>query len=124
MTIIGIGKRIMEINHQHFLDKINKSSDDDTAKLIYADWLEEQGDRRGELIRINLAIKNHPDFYPRRRLTGELALLLKEYMKLLGYAYVTTDWKTWKDTVLPLQWCYGGIAMSYRYWYTSHAEEN
>ena len=35
-----------------FLQAILADPDDDTPRLIYADWLEEQGDPRGEFIRV------------------------------------------------------------------------
>lgn len=37
---------------QHFLDAIIEEPDDDTPRLIYADWLEEHGDPRGAFIRL------------------------------------------------------------------------
>lgn len=40
---------------QVFLDAIRANPDDDVMKLVYADWLDEQGDVRGELIRVSLA---------------------------------------------------------------------
>jgi uncharacterized protein (TIGR02996 family) len=38
-------------DHEHFLQAILADPDSDTPRLIYADWLEEQGDPRGEFIR-------------------------------------------------------------------------
>src|SRR5947209_1506964 len=35
-----------------FLEAIEANPDDDTLRLIYADWLEEQGDPLGEFIRL------------------------------------------------------------------------
>ena len=37
-----------------FLKAIRDNPDDDTAPLIYADYLEERGDPRGELIRVQI----------------------------------------------------------------------
>src|SRR5947208_16752710 len=37
---------------QAFLAAIVDDPDDDSLRLIYADWLEEQGDPRGEFIRV------------------------------------------------------------------------
>lgn len=34
-----------------------EAAKDDIGKLVYADWLEEQGDLRGELIRINVELE-------------------------------------------------------------------
>src|SRR5262245_19188696 len=35
-----------------FVRSICETPDDDTPRLVYADWLEEQGDPRGEFIRV------------------------------------------------------------------------
>ena len=35
-----------------FMRMIIESPDDDGPRLVYADWLEEQGDARAELVRI------------------------------------------------------------------------
>lgn len=42
----------MTLNHQPFLDEILHAPKDDNPRLIYADWLTEHGDPRGEFIRI------------------------------------------------------------------------
>jgi uncharacterized protein (TIGR02996 family) len=39
-----------------FLQAIKEKPDDDAARLIFADWLEERGDARGELIRVQVEI--------------------------------------------------------------------
>jgi uncharacterized protein (TIGR02996 family) len=39
-----------------FLQALLQTPDDDTPRLIYADWLEEQGDPRGEFIRLQCAL--------------------------------------------------------------------
>jgi uncharacterized protein (TIGR02996 family) len=39
-------------DEQSFLDEIIANPDDDVPRLIYADWLEEQGNPRGEFIRV------------------------------------------------------------------------
>lgn len=46
-----------------FLQAILENPDDDTPRLIYADWLEERGDPRGEFIRIQcqLAVMSADD---------------------------------------------------------------
>ncbi len=40
------------MSHEAFLAEIIANPDDDTPRLIYADWLEDQGDHRAEFIRI------------------------------------------------------------------------
>jgi uncharacterized protein (TIGR02996 family) len=37
---------------EHFLQAILAAPDDDTPRLVYADWLDERGDPRGEFIRL------------------------------------------------------------------------
>ena len=39
-----------------FLHAILAAPDDDTPRLIYADWLEERGDLRGEFIRLQVEL--------------------------------------------------------------------
>lgn len=48
-----------------FLKVIQESSDDNTPKLIFADWLDERGDPRGELIRLHIELnKDNPNGHP------------------------------------------------------------
>src|SRR5947209_10682193 len=42
--------------HDPFVQAIHDQPDDDGPRLIYADWLEEQGDPRGEFIRIQCVL--------------------------------------------------------------------
>ena len=41
-----------------FLQAVLENPDDDTPRLIYADWLEERGDPRGEFIRVQCELAN------------------------------------------------------------------
>ncbi len=43
-----------------FLRKIAESPTDDTARLVFADWLDEQDDPRGEFIRVQMEIARTP----------------------------------------------------------------
>jgi uncharacterized protein (TIGR02996 family) len=43
-----------------FLEAIAAEPDDDGLRLIYADWLEERGDPRGELVRVCQAMRAVP----------------------------------------------------------------
>src|SRR3954447_24714388 len=43
---------------QGFLDAIRRSPDDEAARLIFADWLEERGDPLGEFIRLRAQRKH------------------------------------------------------------------
>ena len=41
---------------QAFLDEITRNPDDDAPRLVYADWLEERGDIRGEYLRLGVKL--------------------------------------------------------------------
>jgi uncharacterized protein (TIGR02996 family) len=43
-----------------FLESIRQNPDDDTARLIYADWLDERGDVRGEWLRVEAELRTDP----------------------------------------------------------------
>jgi uncharacterized protein (TIGR02996 family) len=44
----------------HFIEAIGASPADHSLRLVYADWLEERGDRRGELIRVEHELRQIP----------------------------------------------------------------
>jgi uncharacterized protein (TIGR02996 family) len=52
--------------HKAFVEAICRESEDDALRLIYADWLDEQGDPRGEFIRVQFALRDLPEDDPRR----------------------------------------------------------
>jgi uncharacterized protein (TIGR02996 family) len=47
--------------HDAFLEAILEAPDDDAERLIFADWLTEQGDPRGDFIRLQIHLARHPD---------------------------------------------------------------
>jgi uncharacterized protein (TIGR02996 family) len=47
--------------HKAFIDAIAENPDDDTARLVYADWLEARGDPRAEYLRLEAAWKTQLD---------------------------------------------------------------
>jgi uncharacterized protein (TIGR02996 family) len=49
-----------------FLQAILEQPEDDGPRLMYADWLEERGDPRGEFIRAQCELARSPDDDPRR----------------------------------------------------------
>src|SRR4051812_47076638 len=60
-------KRGMPMKHDDaFLQAIIENPDDDTPRLVYADYLDERGDPRGEFIRVQIALARLPDDHPRR----------------------------------------------------------
>jgi uncharacterized protein (TIGR02996 family) len=54
-----------------FLQSIREDPDDDGLRLIYADWLEERGDPRGEFIRVQVELARTPPSDPRVSLWKE-----------------------------------------------------
>src|SRR5438270_10047207 len=49
-----------------FLRAIIENPDDDGPRLLYADWLDERGDPRGEFIRVQCALAGMDEYDPRR----------------------------------------------------------
>jgi uncharacterized protein (TIGR02996 family) len=77
------------MQEESFLQAILDDPDDDNVRLVYADWLEENGQpERGELIRVQIALVRLPDDDDRR---AELAA--RERRLLLAHG------KEWKDGV-------------------------
>jgi uncharacterized protein (TIGR02996 family) len=63
-----------------FLHAVREDPDDDAPRLVYADWLEERGDPRGEFIRADCALARLPAGDPRRpALEERRRLLLAEH---------------------------------------------
>jgi uncharacterized protein (TIGR02996 family) len=77
-----------------FLTQIFETPDDQTVRLVYADWLEEQGDERAELIRLRCELSSLPEGARGRKklLRRERELVAccdEEWLMLLERA----DWK-------------------------------
>src|SRR5579883_2622880 len=75
---------------KHFLAQIKAAPADRTARLVYADWLTERDDPRGELIRIEEEMRSFPiysDRYwqlkPRRNLLRRAAD--SRWLRLMRY---------------------------------------
>jgi uncharacterized protein (TIGR02996 family) len=68
--------------HAGFLRAVCDDPDDDTPRLIYADWLEERGDPRGEFIRVQCELARTQTPTPRH-----LELLEREKQLLAGYRW-------------------------------------
>jgi uncharacterized protein (TIGR02996 family) len=71
-----------------FLAAILQRPDDDATKLVYADWLEERGDPRGEYLRLMTTVRQARSVTPEQRqrhrdLSAELAALR------------TQEWRAW-----------------------------
>jgi uncharacterized protein (TIGR02996 family) len=73
-----------------FLETIKANPSDVATRLVYADWLEERGDPRGELIRIEEEMRPLPVFSdrfwelkPRRHELREQ--IASSWLQILGY---------------------------------------
>jgi uncharacterized protein (TIGR02996 family) len=65
-----------------FLQEILAHAEDDTPRLIYADWLEERGDPRAEFIRVQCELAAMHRYDPRRsELQGRETALLRKHAK-------------------------------------------
>jgi uncharacterized protein (TIGR02996 family) len=64
----------MASHEKGFLDAIFDDPEDNSLRLIYADWLEERGHYRGELIRVHIALldDSRPDWRQLQRRAIEL----------------------------------------------------
>ena len=70
-----------------FLQAIRESPDDDGPRLMYADWLTERGDPRGEFIRLQCELAQLPAGDPRRRELEEgTEALLKVHERVIPCA--------------------------------------
>lgn len=80
------GRAFRMYNHAQFLQAILDQPEEDAPRLVYADWLEEQGDPRGEFIRIQCQLdaltEVDPDF--RELYAREQQLLRKHKEAWLG----------------------------------------
>lgn len=63
----------------HFLQAILENPDDDTLRLIFADWLTESGDPRGEFIQIQIALARDTPREDRPTLHRREKELLEQY---------------------------------------------
>jgi uncharacterized protein (TIGR02996 family) len=70
-----------------FLHEIHDNVDDPTAQLVYSDWLEEQGDPRGPVLRTEVERLQKEG---RRRVWAE-----KNYRQDIPSGYVPPDEVTW-----------------------------
>ncbi len=56
----------MQTEAEAFLQRIRAYPDDDAQRLIFADWLDEEGDPRGRFVRVQLALAALPADAPER----------------------------------------------------------
>lgn len=78
-------------NDRDFLRAILSDPEDETLRLIYADWLEEQGDPRAEFLRLEAQVAQLPSIpkdQPRK-----IARALRAQIRLEDLAYrIDPDW--------------------------------
>jgi uncharacterized protein (TIGR02996 family) len=84
-------------DNQAFLQAIRANFDDDAVRLVYADWLEEQGDPRAEFIRVECALAHlssgQSGWRPLWRRDIELILRYKETWFPMRSKYHSWDCK-------------------------------
>ena len=91
------------MNHIDFLQAIRADPDSDAPRLIYADWLEEQGDsERAEFIRLQCQIDNLSAADPVRLDAKVRAqrLLVKNEKTWLGFVTLWTERRRWERGML------------------------
>jgi uncharacterized protein (TIGR02996 family) len=63
-----------------FLDALRADPADNARWLVYADWLDDRADPRGEYIRLVLSLAAHPDSDRRRRLNAVRPTLPRDWL--------------------------------------------
>lgn len=82
--------------HRPFVRTILEAPDDDLPRLVYADFLDEQGDILGEFIRIQLELETFPVKFPLGPEEDKFKILWKREQEIL------TPERVW-------EWCRGGV---------------
>jgi uncharacterized protein (TIGR02996 family) len=81
-----------------FLKAIREDPDDDTPRLVFADWLDEHGDRRGDMIRLSIEEAHTPYDTPRwKELRRLLAPWDAEGAALEGWIGELEEGGVWVD---------------------------
>jgi uncharacterized protein (TIGR02996 family) len=66
-----------------FINSLLATPDDAAPWLVYADWLDERGDARGEYIRLVQSLATKPDDLTRRRLNAVRPALPREWLAVV-----------------------------------------
>src|SRR3954463_6289309 len=61
-----------------FLDALATNPGDDVTRQVYADWLQERGDERGDYLRGEIEFAALPEFHPRRDELARTLAALRE----------------------------------------------
>jgi uncharacterized protein (TIGR02996 family) len=75
-----------------FLQAVLETPDDDTPRLVYADWLDDHGDARGTFIRLQCEIARLPEDDPRRAALMAQAMPLEEQIRKSLRQKVRPEW--------------------------------
>src|SRR5687768_3332195 len=67
---------------------------DDAPRLVYADWLDERGDRRGEYLRVDLEVARTQ---PRGRWFFEKVERVQELQTLFDHGWVARVSRGWRE---------------------------
>mgnify|MGYP002624103105 CR=1 FL=1 len=70
----------MDVQEQGLRDAVLSDPDSDDPRLIYADWLEERGDVRGEFIRLQCQLSHEQDGDQRWELQCRQEAMLEKYL--------------------------------------------
>jgi uncharacterized protein (TIGR02996 family) len=70
-----------------FLKRVLEQPDDDAPRLVFADWLEERGDPRGEFIRLQCALAKGQVPATLKKLRHREQSLLQKYAKAWAKSY-------------------------------------
>jgi uncharacterized protein (TIGR02996 family) len=81
--------------HKAFIDAIAEDPDDDTARLVYADWLDERGDPRAEYLRLEAELATSITGDRRKQATGRMRKLRRRldalWLKRMSYDVILSD---------------------------------
>src|SRR5262245_16421863 len=78
-----------------FLDELKQNPDDDALRLIFADWLMEQGDPRGEFIRLQVECARLPLDDPRLAILEQREIELRETHRHAWFGPLVTGAAEW-----------------------------
>jgi uncharacterized protein (TIGR02996 family) len=83
--------------HEAFLQAILERPEDDVPRLVYADWLDENGDsERAEFIRLQCALAKLPPDAPQRRAMRQREdelLALHSWEWAAGFGWKIQEWQ-------------------------------
>jgi uncharacterized protein (TIGR02996 family) len=83
--------------HKAFIDAIAEDPDDDTARLVYADWLDERGDPRAEYLRLEVELATSISGDRRKQAIGRMRQLRRRldahWLKRMSYDIILSDYR-------------------------------